>query len=371
MRIRSSAASIAALLVTVGLLAGCTAAAPEADPPAASTPAAEPSPSATPAAAPDLADLCEQLLPLETVQERFGDDTVLLTSDDPSPVPDMARWSGLARGNIQCSWGASGDPYWDANAVLLVRSDDAEFDELRRSSDEYPNERERLDAVGSSVDWCFDREECQFAAARPEGGWVGLVLRPDAGGNLLDTETIRERWTPTIKAVLDAAPSVTEVSMPEAGPHVACVDLLATDEARDLLGDQEAFLSDPRDWGEGGTFVTEKWHIAFNADGCTWSSGLEADSITVYAVRAPAWAREAAFDDVVAEADQFIGERLDVDGVDDAWRYRYVGDHDVSGSGGTYDLLVDGLWLEVTIGSGQESDRVLSAIVANLARTSA
>lgn len=368
LRIRSFAASIAAVMLTAGVLTGCTSPAPApTDSPTASAAAPEPTPSPTAQAAPDLAALCEQLLPLETVQERFGADTTLRVASAPSAVPDLAAWGAVARGDLQCSWGDDGDTYWSSNAVLMMRGDDSEFEELRESADEYPSDRDRIDAIGSSVDWCHDEQECQFAAAAPDGGWVGLVLRPDAGSSLLDTAAIRERWTPVLADAASAAATVRGALQPASDTAVACDELLSVDEARELLGDPEAFVSDPRGWGEGGTFVTEKWHVAFNASGCTWASGPEADNVTVYALRAPEWARTAAFENVVATSEQHAGEHIEIAGVDDAWMYRYTGGDDVSGIAGTYDLLIGDVWLQLVTTDGDDLDEVVSRIVANLA----
>ncbi len=366
MRIRSSAASIAALFVTAGLLAGCTAASPEpVEPPVASAPAPEPAPSATQTAAPDLAALCEQLLPLETVQERFGDESELLTGRDDSR-PDISSWGGLLRGRISCGWGTMENRNV---AVTLQRGDNSFFSTMRENVEDAPATPRggdwRYDAFGASVDACETVYwSCQYSLLLgAEDDWLEIDLRADHGSTLLPAEEMRERWDPEVQRIIDIADELLDGLPEPVAPSPDCETLLNDAEASALIGTdvQETepgfFFHDMTLLGAGGPTLQD-------VDHCLWADYNS--GVSVLMTQDPRDLRASAFAAVREEVDGAGGgEHLEIAGADDAWRSCVSGD---SRTDCALDLRVGDLWLAVRV-DGADAETVASAaeqIVANL-----
>ncbi len=367
MRIRSSAASIAALVVTAGLLAGCTAAAPEADPPAASTPAPEPTPSAAPAAAPDLAALCEQLLPLATVQERFGEESELLTGREDTR-PDISAWGGLLRGRINCGWGTTQDRNV---AVTLQRGDNSFFTTMRDSVEDAPATPRggdwRYDAFGTSVDACETVYwSCQYSLLLGEqDDWLEIDLRADHGSTLLPAEEMRARWDPEVQRIIDAADELLNGLPEPVAPSPDCESLLSDAEASALIGtDVQAtepgfFFHDMTLLGAGGPTLRD-------VDHCLWADYNA--GVSVLMTQDPQDLRASAFATVEERIDGAgSGEQLEIAGADDAWRSCITSD---SGSDCVVDLRVGDLWMSVRV-DGADAETVASAAEQMLAKLAA
>ncbi len=370
MRIRSSAASIAALLISVGLLAGCTAAAPEADPPAASTPAAEPSPSATPAAAPDLADLCEQLLPLETVQERFGDDTVLLTGK-PSARADISGWAGLLRGRIDCNWGSVDADRAGRNVTVTLRRGNTDFfTTLYEQTEGKGGSEIRYDAFGSSLDGCDPLYPyCQYSALVGDTDWLELDLTADQGSALLPPDQIRERWDPEVERMIAGADAVLG-SLPIVEPQpIGCETMLSAEAARELTGADDVGPVDVSMFFHDMSLLGVAAATLDDLDRCDWSDAEGGSSIEVLYTDDPDDVRARAFAAVSADSpdrdDAVEGEAIEVVGADEAWRFCF--DAEVTSAGCGIDLRVDGFWMQVRTESPDALLPAVERILANLA----
>lgn len=356
MRIRTLAAVPAALVVTIAMLTGCTT------PPADSEPTEEPTtapvePSVEPAAeAPDLRAICEDLIPLATIQERFGDDTTLLIDHGPSPEPEFSTWAALASGDVLCFWGNPDQETVSANVSLMLFPD---------AADEYARDREmneqleaetgggvdrRFDALGTSADFC-DGFRCENSVLLEDGStWVTLQLRADEGSSLLDASEMRSRWDPVLESVIAKTPTMLG-DVPDARTaQPACDDLLSLEQASALLGEPVTRVSDAGDWLEGATIVGEKWHPAYHGTACRWGDTQESTAVHVSFIAAPEWARIAAFDRVGPEESGFryypmTGESIVIDGAVDAWQF--CQDPDSGTEECRIDLVLGNVWVQV------------------------
>jgi hypothetical protein len=355
-RIRNRAAVSAALIVVTAMLTGCTA--PPTDPRPTSPPATAPvKPSIEPAAeAPDLRAVCEELIPLATIQERFGDDTTLMIDHGPSPEPEFSTWAALASGDVLCFWGNPDQESINANVSLMLFPDAAdEYARDRESNEQLEAESDgsldrRFDAFGSSVDWC-EELRCEGGVLLDDGStWVTLQLRADEGSSLLDSSAMRSRWDPVLESVIADAPAALS-AVPDARPaQPACDDLLSLDEAGALLGEPVTKVSDAGDWLEGATVVGEKWHPAYHGTACRWGDTLEGAAMHVSFIAAPDWARASAFERVGPEESAFrhsplTGESITVDAASDAWQF--CPDTETSAGGCRIDLLVGDVWMQI------------------------
>lgn len=377
MRIRTLAAVPAALVVITAMLTGCTAAQPSPEP-TGETPAASVEPTVEPAAeVPDLRAICEDMIPLATIQERFGDDTTLLIDHGPSPEPEFSTWAALASGDVLCFWGNPDKQTIDANVSLML---------FPNATDEYTRDREwneeheaefgdstdrRFDAFGTSIDECFEHR-CDSSILLDDGStWVTLQLQADRDSSLLDGTAMRERWDPVLEAVIASAPAALGEAPDVRSAQPSCDQLLSLEEASELLGETVTRVSDPRGWLEGGTVVNEKWHPAFHGTGCRWGDELESPSAHVSFIAAPAWARESSFERVGAEESgervyPYSGRAIDVEGASDAWEYCIQVDDQVRGC--DIDLLVGEFWLQVAGFDAPSTSAIAAAVAANLQR---
>jgi hypothetical protein len=354
-------------MLTAGLLAGCTSPAPTpTEPPTAAAPAPEPTPSPSAETAPDLIALCEQLLPLETVQERFGDDVELLTGRS-GVRPDISTWAGLLRGRIDCEWGTTNDRNV---AVTLTRGDTSFFSATYRSVESAPATATggdwRYDAIGTSVDACETLyASCQYSLLVGESDdWLEIDLRADAGSSLLPADEIRTRWDPEVQRISEVADEVLG-SLPEpVEPSPACESLLSDAEASEILGfevratEPGLFFHDMSLLGAGGPTLKDSDH-------CLWAD--YDGGLSVAMTWDPADLRAAAFDDVTGEIDGVgSGERVEVAGADDAWSTCFERE---AWTDCSVDLRVGELWLAVQVDGADAGGIVQAAarIVANLA----
>ena len=369
MRIRSSAASIAAVMLTAGLLTGCTSPAPApTESPTASAATPEPTPSPTAEAAPDLAALCEQLLPLETVQERFGDDSILLTGR-PSARADISGWSGLLRGRLDCDWGTPSD----RNVVVTLSRGDADFFDVMYEQVEERNggSEVRFDTFGRSLDGCDELyPSCQYSVLLNGEDQLEVDLSPDYGSTLLPEEEIRERWDPEVERMMAAADGIL-ASLPIVDPQpVDCASMLSVDEARELLGTDEVFSYDIANgfhdmslFGVGGPTLSD-------LDRCDWSNYGSDPMIAVMYTADPGNIRSSAFGSVSATSadpsDGVRGEQVEIIAADEAWLYCYP---ENSGRGDCgLDLQIGGLWLQVEGPDEAITTKTAERIAANLTR---
>lgn len=376
LRIRTLAAVPAALAVITAMLAGCTAAQPAPEPPE-ETPAASSEPSIEPAAeTPDLRAICETLIPLATIQERFGDDTTLLIDHGPSPEPEFSTWAALASGDVLCFWGNPDQESVSANVSLML---------FRGGADQYARSREeneqldagvgggldrRFDAFGASVDWC-DGYRCESSVLLDDGPtWVTLQLRADEGSSLLDTASMRSRWDPVLEEALTKSPAALEAVPTVGTAQPVCEDLLALDEASELLGEPVTQVSDAGDWLEGATVVGEKWHPAYHGTACRWGDTQEGAAVHVAFIAAPDWVRAASFERVGPTESGFrhtplTGESITIDGASDSWQFcREPGDGIEECR---VDLQVGDVWLQLEGFGVDEPLAVAEAIARNLA----
>ncbi len=377
LRIRTLAAVPAALVVITAMLAGCTAAQPTPEPPE-ETPAASSEPSIDPAAeTPDLRAICESLIPLATIQERFGDDTTLLIDHGPSPEPEFSTWAALASGDVLCFWGNPDQESVSANVSLMLFSDAAdEYARDREWNEEHEAEfgdstDRRFDAFGTSIDECFEHR-CDSSILLDDGStWVTLQLQADAGSSLLDGAAMRERWDPVLEAVIASTPATLDEAPDVRSAQPTCDQLLSLEEASELLGETVTRVSDPRGWLEGGTVVSEKWHPAFHGIGCRWGDTLEGAGAQVNFVAAPAWVREAAFERVAEEESvprdtAYVGREAETAGATAAWEF--CTEVDGVQRSCSFDLLVGEVWLQVSGLGAPSTEAIATAISANLQR---
>ncbi|GMA28101.1 hypothetical protein [Arenivirga flava] len=376
MRIRTLAAVPAALAIIATVLTGCTN--PSADPEPTVEPTTAPAePGAEPVAEEsDLRTICEGLIPLATVQERFGDDTTLLIDHGPSPEPEFSTWAALASGDVLCFWGNPDQETINANVSLMLFRDGA--DEYARSREE--NELleaeqsgsldRRFDAFGASVDWC-DGYRCETSVLLDEGpSWVTLQLRADEGSTLLDTASMRSRWDPVLEVALAETPAALEAVPDARSAQPACDDLLGLDEASALLGETVTKVTDAGDWLEGATVVGEKWHPAYHGTACRWGDTQEGAAVHVAFIAAPDWVRAASFERVGPTESGFrhtplTGESITIDGASDAWQFcREPGDGIEECR---VDLQVGDVWLQLEGFGVDEPLAVAEAVARNLA----
>lgn len=378
MRIRTLTAGSAVLVAISALLTACATSPAEPAPAGSSSQA--PTPGSTVEAAietPDLRAICEGLIPLATIQERFGDDTMLLIDQGPSPEPEFSTWAALASGDVLCFWGNPDQQSYDANVSLMLFEDAA--DEYARDrtwneehAAEFPDSFDRrFDALGASIDTCFEHR-CDYGVLLDDGStWVTLQLQSDRGSSLLAGAAMRERWDPVLETVLAATPSVLSSVDDVRGEQPSCDDLLGLDQASELLGETVSRVSDPRGWLEGGTVISEKWHPAFHGTGCRWGDALESPSAHVSMIAAPAWVRESAFERIGDEESgvrdyPYTGRAMSIAGADDAWEYCVEVDETVRGC--DIDLLIGDVWLQIAGFDAPSTTTIAETITTNLRR---
>ncbi len=367
MHIRSTATSIAALVLTVGLLAGCSSAEPPTpEVPTASSPAPEPAPSSVAVPPPDLASLCEQLLPLETVRERFGDDSELLTGR-ADVRPDISAWAGLLRGRIDCDWGTADDRNV---AVTLTRGDTSAFANGYRTVEDAPatpvGADWRYDAFGTSVDACETVYwSCQYSLLVGEDDdWLEIDLRADQGSSLLPSDEIRARWDPEVQRISELADELLDALPEPVAPSPACDALLTDAEATAIVGyevraeEPSFFFHDMSLLGAGSSTLQD-------ADHCLWSDYN--GGISVIMTEDPDDFRASAFENVTERLDGVgSGGRVEIAGADDAWRSCIDRREWVDC---TVDLRIGSLWLSVEV-DGAEAEAISDAaeqVATNLA----
>ncbi len=370
-RVPSRCVRTATALAALVLLAGCTSPGPEptqSHPSSTTTQTA--APTAQPAAVPDLAELCEQLLPLATVQERFGQD-IVLAATAASARPQIAEWSTAARGDLFCQWRTAQPASGTAAVEIITRrggagSIHASAKERIASWSSQPDQGgvdAALDRFGDSVDACtVDR--CEYSVLTARGSWLWAAfqappradpaveqLRAAADGDL-------ERLTAEIDDIL------REIDVPRRAVP-SCDDLITLEQARGLVGDGAL---EPID-----ALESSGWNPTILSDGpaalvvlerCDRVDPADLQGISVRYAAVPQSVRDAAFDSVVENVigdstDARSGERIEIAGAEAAWRFCF----DDGGCG--VDVLAQGVWMQI---HARDSLLVPAAetIVANL-----